>query len=60
MRDDTRNHWKMDNLGRPSEVGIIRLAASRTYKGDAVIDVRGTSSTIRAIDGGGTIICPIP
>lgn len=42
MREDTRNHWKMDNLGKVSPLsGIRRIAADPHYKGEAVIGADG-------------------
>lgn len=42
MREDTRNHWKMDNLGKVSPLsGIRRIAADPHYKGEAIISADG-------------------
>ena len=59
MTEDTRNHWKMSNLGRISPSGIRRIAADPRYKGEAVIATDCLCSTIRATDGGGATICPL-
>lgn len=42
MEEDTRNHWKVSNLGRISpQSGIIRIAADPHYKGEAIISADG-------------------
>lgn len=53
MKEDTRNHWKLDNLGRLSSAGIRRVAADPNYKGEAIYSADANSPTVRCLDGGG-------
>lgn len=56
MTEDTRNHWKLDNLGKLSSAGIRRVAANPNYKGEAIISTDANAPTIRCLDGGGCTI----
>lgn len=56
MKEDTRNHWKFDNLGKLSNEGIRRVAANANYKGEAIISDDGVCTTLRAVNGCGVTI----
>lgn len=56
MTEDTRNHWKMDNLGKVSRAGILRIAADPRYKGECIYSPEANCPTVRCLFGGGATI----
>lgn len=57
MKEDTRNHWKMSNLGRISpQSGIIRIAADPRYKGECIYSPEANCPAVRCLFGGGATI----